>query len=126
MVRQLQWVSPCGPVVQGQVHDLVDRVLRDRLLSTAALPDLRELDQAILGEPARHALTDAGDTDNARAIAVFARPSAAISNALRPHYLAMRSGPDRVTDSSTSRRPATPAQPERVASWRKSYQGISI
>ena len=38
-------------VVQGQIHDLVDLVLRDRRLPTPALTDLRELDQPLLGEP---------------------------------------------------------------------------
>ena len=37
-------------VVQGQIHDLVVFVLRDRLLAASALADLPELDQPLLGE----------------------------------------------------------------------------
>src|SRR6185437_3913614 len=54
---------------------------------------------------ARHPLTDAGDTDNARAIAVFARPSAAINNARARTTSRCGADGDRVTDSSTSRCP---------------------
>src|ERR1700742_961380 len=51
----------------------------------------------------RHPLTDAGDTDNAWAIAVFAKPSGAINNA--PARTTSRCGADddRATDSRTSR-----------------------
>jgi len=38
-------------VVQCQIHDLVDLLLRDRRLPTPALAHLRELDQPLLGEP---------------------------------------------------------------------------
>jgi hypothetical protein len=93
-------------IVQGQIHDLVDGVLRDRLLSAATLPDLRELDQPILGEPGAPPLTEAGDTDNARAMAVFARPSAAISSALARTTSRCVPDCDRANDSSTSRCPA--------------------
>jgi len=54
---------------------------------------------------ARHPLTDAGDTDNARAIAVFARPSAAINNARARTTSRCGADGDRATDSSTSRCP---------------------
>src|SRR5882672_9653233 len=43
--------QPLRAVVQCQMHDLVDFLLRDRLLPTPALADLRELDQPLLGEP---------------------------------------------------------------------------
>ena len=54
---------------------------------------------------ARHPLTDAGDTDNARAIAVFARPSAAINNARARTTSRCGADGDRATDSRTSRCP---------------------
>ena len=38
-------------VVQCQIHDLIDLVLRDRLLATPTLADLGELDQPLLSEP---------------------------------------------------------------------------
>src|SRR6185312_9253782 len=92
-------------VVQGQIHDLVDLLLRDRPLPTPALADLRELDQPSSANRARHPLTDAGDTDTARAIAVFARPSAAINNARARTTSRCGADGDRATDSSTSRCP---------------------
>src|SRR6185369_325183 len=52
---------------------------------------------------ARHPLTDAGDTDNAWAIAVFAKPSAAINNARARTTSRCGADDDRATVSRTSR-----------------------
>jgi hypothetical protein len=57
---------PAGRI-QCQIHDLVDLLLRDRLLSTPDPAHLRELDQPVLGEPSAPPAAEAGDTDNARA-----------------------------------------------------------
>src|SRR6478672_1338672 len=54
---------------------------------------------------ARHPLTDAGDTDNAWAIAVFAKPSAAINNARARTTSRCGADDDRATVSRTSRCP---------------------
>ena len=70
--------------------------------------DLRELDQPSTrssANRARHPLTDPGDTDTARAIAVFARPSAAINNARARTTSRCGANGDRATDSRTSRCP---------------------
>src|SRR6478735_3923057 len=53
----------------------------------------------------RHPLTDAGDTDNAWAIAVFAKPSAAINNARARTTSRCGADDDRATVSRTSRCP---------------------
>ena len=92
-------------VVQCQIHDLVDLLLRDRRLPAPALADLPNLASPSSANRARHPLTDAGDTDNARAIAVFARPSAAINNARARTTCRCGADCDRATDSRTSRCP---------------------
>src|SRR6478736_7288156 len=53
----------------------------------------------------RHSLTDAGNTDNAWAIAVFAKPSAAINNARARTTSRCGADDDRATVSRTSRCP---------------------
>ena len=77
--------------------------------STACGPAPRgppELDQTVLGEPIAPARTVAGDTDTARAIAVFATPSAAISNARARCTSRCGADCDRANDSNTSRCPS--------------------
>src|SRR6476659_3547955 len=69
-------------VVLCQIDDLVDLGLRDRRFAATTLANLTQLRQPFLGEPVSQLFTDAGDTDNDRAIAVLATPSAAISSAL--------------------------------------------
>jgi hypothetical protein len=70
-----------GTVVRCQIHDLIDLVLADRLLATRPSRTWANLTSPSSANRARQLLTDPGDTDNDSAIAVFARPSAAINNA---------------------------------------------
>src|SRR6478736_1101120 len=81
MVLQLHWVSPWGR--QFKVRSTISSIvscgmdfLRPRPWRTWA-----NLTSPSSANRTRHPLTDAGDTDNAWAIAVFAKPSAAINNA---------------------------------------------
>src|SRR4029077_12548299 len=79
IVRHDQWVSPAGREfnVKSTNSSIVYCGIvffRPRPWRTGA-----NLTSPSSANRVRHPLTDAGDTDNARAIAVFARPSAALT-----------------------------------------------
>ena len=113
-------------VVQCQIHDLVDLLLRDRLLATPALADLRELDQPLLGEPG------APPADRRRRHRQR-RPRSPCSPDRRPPSTTPAPGPPRdaarTATAPQTREPhaalGTPAEPERVASCCESYRIIS-
>src|SRR6476619_3910156 len=93
-------------IVLRQIQDLLNRLLRDRRLTTATLANLAQPCHPILGEPCPPVRHRGRRHDNACAIAELATPCDAINNAFARTTSRCAPDCDRATDSNSSRCPA--------------------